>query len=73
MYIKYYVEFLFYIAVIMATVGQIAPWLISKPDSVLVVAGFIILCLVPVFLVYIYRRIHNIINNKQKGKANEVV
>lgn len=46
---------------------------ISKPDSVLVVAGFIILCLVPVFLVYIYRRIHNIINNKQKGKANEVV
>lgn len=29
MYIKYYVEFLLYIAVIMATVGQIAPWLIS--------------------------------------------
>ena len=73
MYIKYYVEFLFYIAVIMATVGQIAPWLISQPDSVLVLAGFIILCLVPVFLVYIYRRIHSIINSKQKGKANEVV
>lgn len=76
MYIKYYVEFLFYIFLIVVGVGQAAPWLISQPDWLLSGLGVLVLFLVPVLLAHIYRRIKSIINHHEqyakKGHNHEM-
>lgn len=75
MYIKYYVEFLLYIFILVVGVGQVTPYLISQPDWSLSGLGVLMLFLVPVLLVHVYRRVRFIVNHhehyEKKGYDHE--
>lgn len=76
MYIKYYVEFLLYIFLLVVGVGQVTPYLISQPDWFLSGLGGLMLFLVPVLLVHVYRRVRFIVNHhehyEKKGYDHEM-
>lgn len=72
MYIKYYVEFLLYIFILVVGVGQVTPYLISQPDWSLSGLGVLMLFLVPVLLVHVYRRVRFIVNHHEHYEKKDM-